>query len=267
MTRVILHTGFHKTGTTTLQRFMMRNRDALAPFCIFWNRAELASSLNAARRYGRAPNTWRLFQFRRAFRADIKTLPKTETLVLSREAFSGGVPGFLPNHGPRVLGYTQTAPRLAKVIIEELQNRLGTDTEISFFYTLREREAWISSLYKHHLRTSRMTDSFETFIAALPPDLCTAKTATFLKSALAPHSVTTARLEEYQKGPNACAPALLDLLNVPKDVRNSLQSVSQRNVSQPIDLNAEFLRLNGSNLSDAEVIAQKHALMNPDQGA
>lgn len=267
MTRVILHTGFHKTGTTTLQRFMIRNRDALAPYCVFWNRSELATSLQAARRYGWVPSAWRLFLFRRAFRADIKKLPNAETVVLSREAFSGGVPGFVPRNGKRVLGYTQTAPRLAQVMIEELQSHLGKDTDISFFYTLRDRDPWVASLYKHHLRTSRMTDSFETFSAALSDDISPAKTAEFLKSALAPYSVTTARLEEYQNGTNGCAPALLNLLNVPVTVQASLKSVKPRNVSQPMDLNAEFLRLNGSNLSDAAVEAQKHRLMNPNQGA
>jgi hypothetical protein len=31
MTRVIVHAGYHKTGTTSLQDFLHRNRAALAP--------------------------------------------------------------------------------------------------------------------------------------------------------------------------------------------------------------------------------------------
>jgi len=84
-------------------------------------------------------------------------------IVLSRETFSGGMPGHHTLSGRLMTSYQRPAKRLAKVIISELRRRFGPSTEITFFYTTRERESWLRSVYGHLLRSIRITDDYVSF--------------------------------------------------------------------------------------------------------
>jgi hypothetical protein len=260
MTRVVVHAGFHKTGTTSLQDFIRLNKTALAPHLAYYGKADFLNAGAQARLYAQRPFPHRLFLFRRALRHFLATIPDHPTIVLSRETFSGGMPGHRTLSGRLMTSYQRPAKRLATVIISELRRRFGSEVDITFLYTTREREAWVRSVYGHLLRSIRLTDTFETFRARFPDLPGPEEEARLLARAL-PVRVATARLEDYSTAPEGPAAALLDLLQVPAHTRATLQPVPPQNTANAPALQAEFLRLNRSIQNKSKLKAAKNALL------
>lgn len=251
--RVIVHAGYHKTGTTSLQNFLSSNRKALKPWLSYYGKADFLAAGSHARQYGQRPFPWRLWRFRRAFRRFLNRIDADVTIVLSRETFSGGMPGHRRIGGRLMLGYGKAAQPLARVIIAELRRRFGPETKIEFAYTTREREAWIASVWGHLLRSIRLTDDFATFRARFPDLQSPADEAASMAAFLAPIPVTVIALEDHADQPEGPAKAILDLVGIPADTRARLAPARRANSGQGSDLKAHFLELNRS-------ITDRHAL-------
>ena len=258
---VIVHAGFHKTGTTSLQDFFNLNKSALAPYMAYYGKTDFLDAGAQARIYAQRPFPHRLFKFRRALRAFLQSIPEQSTIVLSRETFSGGMPGHKTLSGRLMTSYQRPAKRLAKVIIFELRRRFGPNTKITFFYTTRERESWLRSVYGHLLRSIRLTDDYASFRARFPKLLGPEGEAQKLAMALSPVAVHTAALETYAKAPEGPAAALLDLLEIPTTLRSALRPVARQNRANPPDLQAEFLRLNRTIKTKSALKAAKDTLL------
>ncbi len=265
MTRIIVHAGYHKTGTTSLQDFLHDNRDMLAPYLRYYGKEDFRGAGAAARIYAQKPFPWRLRRFRLSLRRFLADLPGGGTIVLSRETFSGGMPGHRRMGGALITSYHQPALRLARVTIAELRRRFGQGTDITFFYTTREREAWIGSVYGHLLRSIRLTDDFATFRARFPALASPAEEARRMAGALAPVPVVTAALEEWGSHPHGPAEALLELVGVPEDVRASLPPARRANSGQSAEMRAAFLALNRRGGSRAALKAAKEKLLREAQ--
>lgn len=265
MVRVIVHAGFHKTGTSSLQDFLKINRDALAPWVVSYGKADFRSAGAHARLYGERPYRWRLFRFRRSFRRFLAGLPSDTNLILTRETFSGGMPGHRRVTGRLMTGYAETAIPLARVLIREIQHRFGPDTEIAFFYTLREREDWIRSVHGHLLRSIRMTDDLDQFRARLPDLRSPADEAALIARAIAPTPVLTATLEDYAAHPAGTAAPLLDHFGVPDEIRALLRKAPRSNTGQSADQRAVFLDLNRTIRDKAVLKSRKEALLRQDR--
>lgn len=261
MTRVIVHAGYHKTGTTSLQDFLYENRSLLKPYLHYYGKNAFAGAGGLARIYAQRPFPWRLYQFRRAFRSFLASIPEAGTIVLSRETFSGGMPGHRRIGGAMMTLYHGPAVRLARVIITELRRRFGDEVKISFFYTTREREAWIESVHGHLLRSIRLTDDFERFRARFPALASPAEEARRMAGALAPVPVVTAALEECGGSRYGPASALLDMVGVPAETRARMVSATCKNKGQNSDLRASFLQINRQKISKSEIKSAKQALI------
>lgn len=246
MTHVIVHAGYHKTGTTTLQNFLRDNSTALAPYLRYYGKSDFLAAGAHARIYAQRPFPWRLWRFRRSLRRFLATVAPGGTIVLSRETFSGGMPGHRRLGGALITSYGEPAARLARVIIAELRQRFGQDTEITFFYTTRDREDWIRSVYGHLLRSIRLRDDFDTFRGRFPDLNGPAAEAAVMARTLAPIPVETAALEDYKTHREGPAAALLDLLNIPADLRATLKPARRANPGQGAELLDGFLALNRS---------------------
>ena len=258
--RVIVHAGFHKTGTTSLQDFFSTNAEALAPYLAYYGKADFLQAGAQARIYAQRPFPHRLYMFRRSLRRFLESIPEHETIVLSRETFSGGMPGHHTVSGRLMLSYERPAQRLARVIISELHRRFGRDAQIVFFYTTREREPWLRSVYGHLLRSIRVTDDWAAFkekLSATPGPEAEAKA---LAHTL-PVPVQIAALEEHGSRPEGPAAALLDMLGVSDAIRANLVPVLPKNTADNATLQAAFLRLNREIESKAELKARKEALL------
>lgn len=249
MTRVIVHAGFHKTGTTSLQDFLRTNQAALTPHLRYFGKTDFRAAGAHARIYAQRPFPWRLWRFRRSLSRFLRKLPPGGTIVLSRETFSGGMPGHRRLGGAMMMAYTKPATALAQVIIEELRQHFGQDTDITFFYTTRETMAWIRSVHGHLLRSIRLTDGFETFRAGFPDLKGPAEEAAEMARILAPIPVKTAALEDYSTHPEGPAAALLDLLAIPADLRATLKPAPRGNPGETAEMREIFRVLNTRKMS------------------
>jgi hypothetical protein len=259
MTHVVVHAGYHKTGTTSLQDFLRANRAALAPHLRSYGKADFMQAGAHARIYAQRPFPWRLWRFRRTLRRFLATVEPGGDIVLSRETFSGGMPGHRRIGGGLMMSYDRPARALARVIVAELRRRFGAEVQITFFYTTRAREDWIGSVYGHLLRSIRLTDDFDTFRARFPDLKGPVEEAAGMARVLAPIPVVTAALEDYADHPEGPAAALLDLLGVPSELRAALQPARRSNAGQDATLRAEFLDLNRGSLSKSDLKAAKDA--------
>ena len=260
-TRVIVHAGYHKTGTTSLQDFLARNRNALDPYLRYYGKADFLAAGAHARIYAQRPYPWRLWRFRRSLRRFLSDVAPAGTVVLSRETFSGGMPGHKRLGGRLMRSYHDPAVALARVIMAELRRRFGPGTDITFFYTTREREAWIRSVHGHLLRSIRMALDFDAFRAQFPDLRGPADEAALMARALAPVRVITAALEEYATHREGPAAALLDMLDIPDELRATLHPAPRSNFGQSPMLREEFLALNRSDLRKSDLQARKAQLL------
>ncbi|SEW31746.1 hypothetical protein SAMN04488515_2251 [Cognatiyoonia koreensis] len=254
--RVIVHPGFHKTGTSSLQSYLKAHRSRLTDYGAIYLKADFLDAGNLGRIYGLRPFFWRRRQFRRAFDAFLTSIPQSKVIFLSWEGFSGVMPGHRRVIGGTVQDFKTAAIPLGREIIAALRERFGPNVEITFLYTLRDHESWIKSVYGHVVRSIRITDDFETFCATLSdlPDIMTE--AQTIGHALGV-PVITARLEEtggHRLGP---ARAALQAMGVPEDVQAKLPAAHRSNTGLSKEDEAEFLKLNRTINDKAELKRMK----------
>lgn len=258
--RVIVHAGFHKTGTSSLQDYLDRHREALAPHLAYYGKAQMPAVDAAARAYGQRPFPWRLATFRVALRSFLSDVPEAPLIVLSRESFSGRMPGQRDWLGRRVVRFAPAAIPLARALAAEITDRFGPATRVEFLYTIRDRERWLRSLYGHILRVSPLKDDFETFRARFPAALSPEAEARHIAATLAPIPVHTAALEATAPSPAGPAQAIFDLVDLPADVTAALPPARRWNVGQREEVEAEFLALNRSALRRKRLRDAKEAI-------
>lgn len=258
--RIVVHSGFHKTGTSSLQGFLDLHADALAPFFYAFGRGKAPAIDETAKAYAQKRFPWRLWAFRRAVRNYLSGAPTDRNIVISMESLSGMMPGHRVTGG-EARAYPLTAIPMAKVLIQELRRAFGPDTDIIFLLTTRQKDDWLRSVHGHLLRSIRLTDDLDAFrarFADLPsPDAQAAEIA----AALAPLHVETAALEAYTLCRIGPARAVLDLMEVPKAVRTTLPPAPRANVGQSIDLRTTFLNLNREISNKAALRARKQSLL------
>lgn len=257
MTRIIVHAGYHKTGTTSLQNFLSDNKALLSPHLTYYGKNDFRQAGAHARIYAQRPYPWRLHRFRKSLRRFLADVPGDTTIVLSRETFSGGMPGHHRLGGAMMTSYFGPALKLARVIISELRRRFGADVEMTFVYTTRAREPWIASVWGHLLRSIRLTDDFETFRARFPALASPEEEAGRMRGALAPIPVVTVALEDYADRREGPAAAILDLVGIPPEIATRLKPAARANPGQSADVRQELLRLNRQHMSKAALKAAK----------
>ena len=260
MVHVVVHPGFHKTGTSSLQSWLGQNRRALKPYLSFYGKADFLSAGSAARTYGQKPYPWRLRAFRRSFDRFLVKIPDAPVIVLSRETFSGSMPGHRRFPGRLIRNYRDVAVPLGRQIIAALQTRFGAEVQITFLYTLRDRESWIRSVYGHLLRSIHLREDYDTFRARFPDLIDPRAEAEAIAKALgvAAHFVKLEDVGHRREGP---ASAVLDLLGVPQDVRDRLPAATRANSGQTLALEAEFLAMNRASRDKAALKAAKDAML------
>ncbi|MEM8632610.1 MAG: hypothetical protein AAGF74_15350 [Pseudomonadota bacterium] len=256
---VLVHAGFHKTGTSSLQDFFRSNRAALSALLAYYGKTDFLNAGAAARIYAQRPFPWRLANFRRAFRMFLGSVPVTPKLLLSRETFCGAMPGHRKIGGRWITSYGPAAVPLAKAAHAELRRRFGPETRIEFLYTVRAPEDWLQSVHGHLLRSLRLRTDLDAFRARLG-GIDLVDEAARIADALHPVPVHTARLEAYGTHPFGPAKVALDLLDIPAAARKGLRPAQRANPGPSPRLRADYLRLNGEIRNKARLKARKEAL-------
>ena len=145
-----------------------------------------------------------------------------------------------------------------------LRSRFGDTADIRFCLVTREPESWIRSLWAHNLRTTRMTLELEAFRAQIQGLAEVEPLLDRIRQAVAPATLTTAKLEEMSGGPEGPARLLLDQIGLPGENRDRLIPQPRRNASPEAAVTAELLAMNLSGLDDDALAQQKADLL---QGA
>lgn len=265
MVKVIVHAGFHKTGTTSLQAFLERNRKPLKPHADIYLKTDLKTARFLGRWYGQRPVFWRRWLFRRGFRKFLNGIPAAKTIVLSRESFSGIMLGYHANGRRPRQTYAPVASTLALEIIRGLKKRFGPGVQITFLYTLRNGENLLQSLHGHILKTSPLTEDFATFCQTFGPAPDLKAEAEKIRQAIAPVPVETATLEslaDHRFGP---AKAILDLLDLPPDLLKNLKPATRNNPGQSEALRRKFLAMNRTSNRARDLKTQKQLLADQER--
>lgn len=257
--RVIVHAGFHKTGTTSAQRFLLANGKYIWPRCAMVLPGRLrGGAATLAVRYSRFPTKVLLDSFAADLRATLAAINAGEkrSILISDENLAGRMPG---RDGQ--VGYTAT-PALMAQAEQVIHDVFGT-SDITYHFTTRQPDDWLHSTYRHNLRTSRLTLDWDDYAAGFGP-------AADLDGVVrAVQEAVTGRVQAADlgalDGPEGPAAPLLDLIALPDHLRRNLAPNPMQNQGPDTGLAAQLLDLNRSALSDDAVAAAKALLLIPPE--
>lgn len=225
--RIILHAGFHKTGTSTVQQVLRANRLILKPVLAMRLKGQMQELMHATRGY----STWRdpltLAKATRRFGAvldGLAAMPR-RALVISAEELSGHMPG-----RNELMDYS-AAPILLANFCEEITARFPEAEQVIYFST-REPNSWLKSAYWQHVRSSSMTLDYSEFSNIYEKSSDLTSVVNQVRNAVKAE-VFEASLEDSKNDPLGPASALLDLCQIPSDIREKL--IPQEPINQRLD--------------------------------
>ncbi|UYV37674.1 hypothetical protein N4R57_00700 [Rhodobacteraceae bacterium D3-12] len=254
---ILIHAGFHKTGTTTIQKTLRSNRAALRPHAILALRRDLEPLLHAARAYSAYGDPLSLAKFTMRAETFVAALPglKKRGLILSSEELSGHLPGRggIPDY--------RAAPVLMGELAAAFQRRYDTP-DLTFVFTTRDSGSWLTSAYWEQVKSSNQSLSLAHYRAKFA---AAANFDTVLDTIA--NTITPARLHHYaleetttaQLGP---ATPLLQHLRLPDSTLAALTATKPANTRLPNDALETLLALNRAHAEDSDArIAAKRAFL------
>lgn len=247
MPRILLHPGFHKTGTSSIQHFLWVNRDRVAQTASLYMLRHMKPVTDLCHAYSKTGNPLVLMDMVDRLDAVFAnhTFDRRDVLI-SCEALSGHLPGW-----PGVATYA-AAPVIWDYVVGYLCDKLATD-DVQIVATTRGADTWLWSAYRHHLQGHRLTDDWETFRAAHAP---AANFGAVLTDFDFP--VTLLPLEQSKLHPQGAGGALLAAFGF--DALDGFDIVRPGNIGPTQAIADEFLSLNRSPLPDSDLRAAKEAL-------
>lgn len=259
--RILIHAGFHKTGTTTVQATLEANRAALRPHARIALRPRLQALLQAARAYStwRDPLSLTKVTIRAApFFAGL-TAFEDRSLILSAEELSGHMPG-----RAGIADYGAAAQILPEVV--RAATAAWPGAEVTVALTLRDPADWLRSAHWEHVKSSSMTEGFDSFAERMRPAADLGAAAARIAADLHPVALHTVSLEQAAGGPLGPAAPLLRLAAVPDPVIAGLVPVPPANRSRDALLGA-LLDINRSIADPRDRGIAKRRLLDGDRSA
>ena len=265
MTRVLLHAGFHKTGTKSVQQFLRGHGDIVWRRAAYLQPARMREIARLAFWYADDPGPAGLA----LIRAETETLigglslthaatgRPTRDLIISAENLCGPMPRgvgerFYP-HAPAIIG----------AVVQGLAGAIPTLSGVTVYLSRRPRDAWIDSVHAHHLRRTegpRMTMDRAEFATSMPAidlaDEAQAITAAIPDTHVLGHDITA--LADARFG---IAQPFVDFLRLPDAALAKLGPVPHLHRAADAQVNDQLLALNRGGLDDAALAAAKAALL------
>ena len=256
MRRIIIHAGFHKTGTTSLQQTLRANRAALRPDIRLVLRPGMKALCECARAYSLSRQDYDLGMVKYEAAVLIAALKSetAKTIIITSEDLSGHMPGRHKLHG------YGAAPHLMRAVSDAFKAASPED-DLTFFFTTRSAEPWLRSCYAQNVRAGRMVWDESDYMKRLKASADHDQTLDLIKKEVADHALIDAALEEYATRPLGMAEALLDHLEMDAKGRASLVPSPAKNAALPEALIHELLALNRSDLDDTALREAKCALI------
>jgi hypothetical protein len=257
---IVLHAGFHKTGTSSLQKALTLHRRALEPrFAVHLRASDraLAVAADAARDFSerqgpvrREALLTRLFTWAGGLQPE-----PGQGLLISAEDLSGHMPGH------KGVATYAAAPAILRLTIDALTARFGAGVDIRLLFTTRGTEDWLRSIHwqlarhptieifaDHFARTHAAAADFEAVIQAVRAELPGVR-------------IETAALEVQMHRRLGPVEALYDLAAIEDSFRATLRKVGIENQSPPYDLSGAFVALNRANIPRDSLRRLKLALL------
>jgi hypothetical protein len=255
MTQILLHPGFHKTGTSSIQHFLWLNCTVLAPYAAPVLLRHLKPVVRMACRFSRYNNPIDLIDIVAAMdTAMAQAAPRAgQDIIVSCEGLLGHLPGW-----PGVDSYA-AAPTLITYFAGYFQDRYP-DAQLSVVLTTRDAAGWLFSAYRHHLRGQRMTLSAADFAATYVGAGNLDSDVNAISVALGGVPVRSLNLSAMRDHPLGPGGAICELLDLPAEVTAKLSPVGAGNAGPEEALWQQFLDLNRSDLDDRAVQAAKTEL-------
>ena len=253
MKPLVIHAGFHKTGTSSILAFFHSNIKVLEPHVAVVLKGDMEDLIRACRGYSKARSGFdraKLTLRAEALFAKLATRPK-KALLRSAEELSGHMPGRpgTDDYGAAVdiLG---DLVRVARVLMPKRAVIICLGT--------REPEAWIESAYWENVKSSILTSGLEEFRAAFHPAADLDGMVNKILTGAMPDRILRMPLEKAPE--DGLAAPILDLLDLPIGLRETLKPVTEKNRPDPPERREEFLRINRAVTDRAERSRMKKAL-------
>jgi len=252
--RILLHPGFHKTGTSSLQRGATAQFDSLAPRLQLMLTPDLIEAARVARHYSERRTSEDLEHFTKEFQRAVADRDSRDRrpLLISSEVLSGHLPGL------RGVKTYAAAPILARSAVEVLHRHYGAEAQITVWFTTRNPETWLRSLYWQNLRAQRLTEEFEPFRDRMAPAADHARIVDEARRCIGSLAqVETDRIEDIGPEPLGPLGAALRHLGVTTE---GLGALPQHN-TQPENAARDFLALNRSAMGDKALADAKRKVL------
>ena len=254
--QIVIHAGFHKTGTTSVQTMLRENADILDPHLRVFLKDDFGELTAAARSFSIDPREDTLAEVAEAAFAFFTTLDASDNrpVLMSSEDLSGHMPG---RHG---LECYDSAGLVMKCIAAAVQDRCGTDTDLTFYFSTRDREAWLRSTWWQNLRSTRLTEDFAEYCSQFDDARGLDDILTEIATDVTPARVTAFPLEKASDLPLGPLDPVLALLDLPELDHATLRALPPENVQPDVGIDAVFLALNQSDLPEKDVKEAKRML-------
>ncbi|MCX7566725.1 hypothetical protein OS189_10270 [Sulfitobacter sp. F26169L] len=253
--KIVIHAGFHKTGTSTVQAVLRANRKALMPALAIRLKGQMKELVSATRGYSTYGTDDALDKVSRRFDALLADLPgmPRRTLLLSGEELSGHMPG------RGALADYSAAPVLMYLYWQRAQAAFP-NAPVSFCFATRAPDQWLRSAWAEHVKSSGMTLDFADFCAKYPhaaglPDIIQDITRRV------PAPVHSYALEDCAGLPLGPADPVLDLCEIPDGIRASLLPQPPQNTRLGDEMLAALLDINRSHKDTGARNAAKATLL------
>jgi hypothetical protein len=266
---VIIHAGFHKTGTTSVQAMIERERERLNVFAQFYVKSEIGPASKISRRYSWFPNRFTLAKFEVSFTRFLKTCQKGKPIVISRESLCGTMLTGSGRWPFRRDSYRRVPLNLAKAMVKSVRDVFGENARVTLLYTTRGDNEYIRSVYGHLLRDHDLCEDFDTFRRRFRRSINLQGTADKIAKALPNVCVKEAMLADISQSVRGPGQVILDLLGVPKDIQDHIGPPNKRNNPGISDeLADQLLMLNRADIKSGErarakkdlIVAERKAL-------
>lgn len=204
--QVLIHAGFHKTGTTTVQTALRQNRARLKPHLRLFLPGKLKALCQATRAFSadRRPMDEGLIRFEAAELAQRWHPDDPRPILICSEDLSGHLPG------RKGLTAYDTTPQILALIAEAVQLAQPL-AQLRFHFSTRDPAAWIQSCYVQHLRALRLTEDVVTYTQRMAASADLDDVVDRVARVVAPVPVDRCRLEDCAGNPLASILAPLDL--------------------------------------------------------
>lgn len=235
--RLVVHAGFHKTGTTTIQKTLAAHKPVLNDHARILLRRDTKALSEAARAYSisRSDFDLGLVRYEAAVLAEDWT---SGTILMSSEDLSGHMPA---RHGLR--DYSAAVPLTAAMT--ETWHTACPEIKVIWAYTTRNATPWLASCHVQHLRSTRIVLDAQEYAAQYATSADLDGIVARVRREIPDTAVHSFALEDYGNNP---VDPLLALADLPETVCAQITPHAPANTSPDLEKIAAFLALNRSDL-------------------